>query len=171
MLCLPVLLDVYFKIPTHLENLCYYAKKIPLFGGPTIPRSTTWKHLFLGWNSYQSGRVWKISTSKNINLRNQPWMEPNVLLRYLIQGSFSKGKEEETTVSSILTSNFWSLRPLSFVVLIYIYRQNISTYLPLYSKDYDFLTWGLTSNGAFTVKSCYSSLEEKKTTNLNYNSI
>lgn len=111
----------------------------------------------MGWNSCQRGLIWKIANGAHINLWNQPWLAPLVHLLHLIQGPLNKN-DECLTVSSITRDTTWNFFNLSFDLPHSIQQIIKATYIPLYMIGFDQLTWGLCSNGMFSVNSCYKSL-------------
>jgi hypothetical protein len=148
-----------WRLITEPESLCaqvlrakYYPHGDILKAGPKAGSSFTWQSIFVGVATFKSGYVWRVGNGEKINIWQDPWI-PSSPNRKIIT---PRGALVYTKVSDLIDSvtQQWDeevLRSLLSPVDV-----NRILQIPLHNRGFeDFIAWGFTKHGIYTVRSGY----------------
>jgi hypothetical protein len=129
----------------------YYPDGDILQAGPKTGSSFTWQSILAGLTTFKRGYIWRVGDGEKIDIWNDPWIpsSPNrriqsqrghTLLTKVSQLMNEDGQWDEQIIESIFNSV-----DVNRILQIPINNQGFS----------DFIAWGITQHGCFTVRSAY----------------
>ncbi|PHT33832.1 hypothetical protein CQW23_25632 [Capsicum baccatum] len=111
----------------------------------------------MGWAYCQQGLKWHLATGSFINFFHDPWIGPKILIRNLIHGPLLR-HEYTLPLAHFRQQGNWNFSSLSFNLPQSIISLIHNIHFSVYNRSHDRISWGLTSSGKFTVKSCFMEL-------------
>jgi hypothetical protein len=141
------------------ESLCarvlrakYYPHGEILKAGPKVGSSFTWQSILAGLTTFKRGYLWRVGTGEHIDIWRDPWIPSSPNLRILSP----RGNTIITKVADLIdpTTEQWDedlLRGIFNSVDVGRILQ-----IPLNNRGFDdFVAWGFTKHGRYTVRSGY----------------
>jgi hypothetical protein len=148
-----------WRLINEPESLCaqvlrakYYPHGDILKAVPKSSSSFTWQSVLSGLATFKRGYIWRVGDGEKINIWTDPWIPSSPNKRIIS----SRGGAVYTKVSELINpvSGQWDeelLRSLLSIVDV-----NRILQIPLHSRGFDdFVAWGFTKNGKYTVRSGY----------------
>lgn len=111
----------------------------------------------MGWQNCSISCKWDIGNGCNINFWDDVWLPDLTRVRSKIFGPLNKN-ENHLKIKNLIRDGTWSLNSISFCFPPDIELLIRSIHIPQCHNAPDKITWGLTSNSAFSVKSAYHML-------------
>jgi hypothetical protein len=148
-----------WRLVNEPESLCaqvlrakYYPHGDILKAGPKSGSSFTWQSVVSGLATFKRGYIWRVGDREKINIWTDPWI-PSSPNKKIIS---SRGGAVYTKVSELINpiSGQWDEELLHS--LLSTVDVNRILHIPLHSRGFDdFVAWGFTKNGKYTVRSGY----------------
>jgi hypothetical protein len=148
-----------WRLVTDRDSLCatilrakYYPNGDILSAGPKAGSSFTWQSIIAGLPTFKRGYIWRVGNGESINIYSDPWIPSSPDRRIITP----RGEVVLTKVAELIDpiTGSWDeelLRSLFCMVDV-----NRILQIPLNNQSFDdFIAWGLTNHGRYTVRSGY----------------
>jgi hypothetical protein len=148
-----------WRLITSPESLCarvLRAKYFPdgdiLKAGPKSGSSFTWQSILAGITTFKRGCVWRVGDGQKINIWSDPWIPTSPNMRIISP----RNGAVYTKVSDLIdpTTGHWDEEMLNTLFCTVDVGRILQ--IPLNDQGFeDFLAWGFTKHGRYTVRSGY----------------
>jgi hypothetical protein len=148
-----------WRLITESDSLCarvlqakYFSHGDILKAGPKAGSSFTWQSIVAGLTTFKRGYIWRVGNGNNINIWHDPWI-PSSPTRRVIS---PRGATVYTRVSELIDpiTGGWDVALLRELFLSIEVEWILQ--IPLNNQGFeDFIAWGLTKHGCYTVRSAY----------------
>jgi hypothetical protein len=130
----------------------YYSHGDILKAGPKLGSSFTWQSVVAGLATFKRGYVWRVGNGEKINIWLDPWI-PNSPNKKVISRREGSNITKVCDLISPITGG-WNEEMLSD--LFNTVDKNRIMQIPLHQQGFDdFIAWGFTKHGQYTVRSGY----------------
>jgi hypothetical protein len=120
--------------------------------GPKSGSSLTWQSILTGVTTFKRGYIWRIGNGEKINIWTDPWISSSPSRKVLSP----RGGAVYTKVCELINpmTNQWDEGLLRSIFNDLDVRRILQ--IPLHSQGFDdFIAWGATTHGRYTVRSGY----------------
>jgi hypothetical protein len=146
------LIDTPDSLCARVLQAKYYPDGNILTAGPKAGSSLTWQSILVGVTTFKRGYIWRIGNGEKINIWRDPWI-PSSPSRKILS---PRGGVIYTKVCELINpvTNQWDEELLRSIFADIDVRRILQ--IPLHSHGLeDFIAWGPTSHGRYTVRSGY----------------
>jgi hypothetical protein len=146
------LIDTPDSLCARVLQAKYYPDGNILTAGPKAGSSLTWQSILAGVTTFKRGYIWRIGNGEIINIWRDPWIPSSPSRKVLSP----RGGTVYTKVCELINpvTNQWDEYLLRNIFAEIDVRRILQ--IPLHSHGFeDFVAWGATSHGRYTVRSGY----------------